>query len=81
MGKHSLGMSPGLLGILRPEVSRDGSTSVLALRSRGGGMYLTFFWLEADPLMLRSVGFSCSASILLTGLLLVLLLRSTKLGW
>ncbi len=39
IGKHSRGMSPGDLGSLR---SVGSSSSVLALRSRGGGIGFTF---------------------------------------
>ena len=37
-GKHSLGRSPGDFGVLRS----DGWSKLQALRSRGGGMGLTF---------------------------------------
>ena len=61
-GRHSLGSSLGDFGTLTsegPDETWSGS-KVWALRSRGGGMYLTLRSCFSLGFMDKSVGFSCS---------------------
>jgi hypothetical protein len=68
MGRHSLGKSPGDFGTLTSTEDDTLSWSkVWALRSRGGGICLTFLAVFMD----KSCGFSCSG-----GSMLIMILTS-----